>query len=96
MVRFCDLEGRRVSDADDTAHKLVRNERTKLTATYLNTAAGGLFTAGVVAPLVAAVFGLGTGPHLSALTLVLGIAIFLAASGSLHLAARTVLKGLKP
>lgn len=84
------------ADDDAAARKLVANERTKLTATYLNTAGGGLFTAGVVAPLVAAVFGLGTGPHLSVLTLVLGIAIFLGASGSLHLAARTVLKGLKP
>lgn len=70
----------------------VRNERTKLTATYLNTAAGGLFTAGVVAPLVAAVFGLGNAAgNLSALTLTLVIAIFLLASGALHLAACTVL-----
>ncbi len=53
------------------ARKLVTNERTKLTATCLNPVAGGLLTAGIVAPLVAAVFGLGTGPHLSALTLAL-------------------------
>lgn len=40
---------------------LIHNERTKLTATYLNTAATGFLGAGVVAPLAAAVFGL-TGP----------------------------------
>lgn len=41
---------------------LIPNERTKLTAAYLNTAANGLFTAGVVAPLVAAVFGISESP----------------------------------
>ncbi|GJE58982.1 hypothetical protein [Methylobacterium trifolii] len=75
----------------------VRIERIKLTANDLNTAAGGLFTAGVVAPLAAAVFGV-TGPAggLSALTLVLGVAIFLCASVALHAAARLVPKGLGP
>ena len=76
---------------------VIANERTKLTAAYLNTAAGGLFTAGVVAPLVAAVFGI-AGPigGASALTLLLGVTIFLMASAALHAAARSVLKGLKP
>ena len=76
---------------------LVHNERTKLTAAYLNTAAGGLFGAGVVAPIAAAVFGV-TGPvgHLPTLTLGLGALIFLCASLALHAAARYVLKGLKP
>jgi hypothetical protein len=54
--------------------------------TYLITAAGGLFTSGVAAPLMAAVFDLGTGNLLSALILVLGIVIFLLASGARHLA----------
>ena len=76
--------------------KLVANERAKLTAAYLNAAAAGLFTAGVVAPLVAAIFGLSTAAsNLPPLTLVFGIAIFLVASGALHSAARTVLKGLR-
>ena len=76
---------------------LTHNERTKLTATYLNTAAGSLFTAGVVAPIAAAVFGV-TGPagHVPTLTLGLGALIFLCASIALHAAARYVLKGLKP
>ncbi len=76
---------------------LIHNERTKLTATYLNTAATGFLGAGVVAPLAAAVFGLtGPGSPVSTLTLAIGILIFLAGSVSLHLAARYVLKGLKP
>ena len=76
---------------------LIENERTKLTATYLNTAATGCLGAGVVAPLAAAVFGLaGPGLPISTLTLGLGILIFLVASILLHLAARYVLKGLKP
>ncbi|KMO19533.1 hypothetical protein [Methylobacterium platani] len=76
---------------------LVTNERTKLTAAYLNTAAGSLFTAGVVAPIVAAVFGV-TGPSggVPTLTLGLGAMIFLCASIALHAAARYVRKGLKP
>ena len=70
-------------------------ERVKLTAAYLNTAAGGLFTAGVVAPLAAAVFGI-TGPvgGLPALILIIGITIFLGASVALHIAGRIALRGL--
>jgi hypothetical protein len=76
---------------------LIHNERTKLTAAYLNTAATGFFGAGVVAPLAAAVFGLtGPGSPVSTLTLGLGILIFLVASIAIHLAARYALKGLKP
>ncbi|BCM86274.1 hypothetical protein [Methylobacterium indicum] len=76
---------------------LIDKERTKLTATYLNTAAGGLFTAGVIAPVVAATFGVsGAAGGPSALTLAGGVAIFLGCSVGLHLLARTVLKGLKP
>jgi hypothetical protein len=72
-------------------------ERVKLTATYLNTAAGGLFTTGVVAPIAAAVFGVtgATGP-LSALTLGIGGTMFLVASLVAHAAARFVLKDLRP
>lgn len=76
---------------------LIHNERTKVTAAYLNAAASAFFGAGVVAPLAAAVFGL-TGPGLpvSTLTIVVGATIFLFASIGFHLAARYVLKGLKP
>lgn len=50
------------------------NERIKLTATYLDTAAGGLFTTDVVAPLVAVVFGT-AGPVSGPSALTLGSAL---------------------
>ena len=69
--------------------KLVRNERINLTAGYLNTAATTLFGAGVVAPLVAAIYGLaGTGGFAPPLTLAIGFTIFFATSAALHAAAR--------
>ncbi len=75
----------------------IDNERIKLTASYVNTMAGAFFTAGVVAPLAAAVFGLaGPGSPVPTLTLAIGVTIFLAVSVGLHLAARFVIKGLKP
>jgi hypothetical protein len=75
---------------------LVQNERTKLTANYLNTAASGFFGAGVIAPLAAAVFGLtGADSPVSTLTLIIGVLIFFGVSIGLHIAARFVLKGLK-
>ena len=74
---------------------LVSNERIKLSASYLNTAAGGLFTAGFVAPLAATVFGVSAQTSLSALTLAGGIAIFLLASIALHTCARVILGRLK-
>ncbi len=86
-----------MSDTDAAHDKLVRTERVKLTATYLNTAAGGLFTAGVVAPVAAAVFGVtAAGSHIGPLTLLLGVTMFLGCSVGLHALARMVLKGLKP
>jgi len=76
---------------------LVHNERTKLTAAYLNTAASAFFAAGVVAPLAGAFFGwTGSGSPVSTLTIVFGLTIFLGVSVGLHLAARYVLRGLKP
>ena len=76
---------------------MIHHERTKLTATYLNTAAGGLLTAGVIAPVATATFGVsGAAGGPSALTLVGGVAIVLGCSVGLHLPARTVPKGLKP
>jgi len=75
---------------------LVGNERRKLTAAYLNTMAGGLFTAGVAVPIAAAVFGFtGAGVPVGALTLLGGTTMFLAVSVGLHLAARSALKGLQ-
>jgi ABC-type transport system involved in cytochrome bd biosynthesis fused ATPase/permease subunit len=82
-----------VTPADD---KLVRNERTKLTAGYLNTAATTLLGAGVVAPLVAGIYGLvGAGQVSSPLTLAAGLTMFLAMSAITHVAARLVLGRLE-
>ena len=75
----------------------VRQVRTQLMASYLNTIAGSLFTAGVAAPIAAAVFGFtGAGARIDALPLVLGSAIFLACSVILPVAARALLKKLSP
>ncbi|TXM88777.1 hypothetical protein [Methylobacterium sp. WL116] len=75
---------------------LISNERIKLSAAYLNTAAGGLFTAGVVAALVATVFGVSGRSNLSALTLSGGIAIFFLASIALYGCARIIRGRLQP
>lgn len=84
-------------DTATTRDTLIRTERVKLTAAYLNTAAGGLFTAGVVAPIAAAAFEVTTsGAQITPLTLLLGVMIFLARHVGLHALARMVLKGLMP
>lgn len=76
---------------------LIENERLKLTAGYLNTAAGACFAAGVVAPAVAVTFGYAASPApVAPLTFLFGITTFFLASLSLHVAARFLLKGLKP
>lgn len=76
---------------------LIQNERAKLTVGYLNAAAGSCFTAGVVAPLAAALFGVtGPGSAIPALSLGLGVLIFFMVSVGFHILGRYVLKGLKP
>ena len=73
----------------------VSNERVKLTAAYLNAAAGACLVAGVIAPFAAFAFGYVTPPG-STLTFALGATTFLVASLGLHTAARFLLKGLRP
>ena len=81
----------------DAAAKLVRNEQRKLTATYLNVVAGSFFTAGVAAPIAAAVFGIaGSGAPIGTLTVVVGTTIFVASSVTIHFVARTLLRSLEP
>jgi hypothetical protein len=53
---------------------LVHNERTKLTANWLDRASTAAITLGVVAPLAAAVFGYPS-PPVSAVNLFIGIAV---------------------
>ncbi len=74
---------------------LIHNERTKLTAAWLNALAGAASAAGVIAPLAAAFYGVASAPANGALLLA-GVTIWLFAGIGLHFAARYVLRNLKP
>lgn len=71
---------------------LVRNERTKITATYLNGLAVGVLAIGGLAPLINAA------NTQTAVTfpIVISASICIFVSIALHLFARRVLKGLQP
>lgn len=71
---------------------LVHNERTKLTATYINGVAIAVFAVGSFAPAIASLNN--TSSLLSVGNLV--VVICLGASGALHFLARRTLKGLSP
>lgn len=71
---------------------LVHNEQTKLTATFLNGIAIAVLAVGGLAPLVASLSG---GVGLTSLIVVLGGVCFVV-SLVLHLAARHLLRGLRP
>ena len=73
---------------------LVHNERTKLLALAFNTAATSAFTVGVLAPVAATFYDLGTSRQ-SPRAVVLGAFLWLGASVVLHLAARRVLGWLE-
>ena len=73
---------------------LVHNERVKLTAAWLNGMASAAVAAGVIAPLVAAFYGLTSVP-VSTSGLLLGAVLWFAASGALHVAARHILGRLR-
>jgi hypothetical protein len=73
---------------------LVENEQTKLLAGALNTAATSSFAIGVLAPMAAAFYSVGT-TRVPVPTVVLGIVIWLSAAVTLHFGARQVLKALK-
>ena len=69
---------------------LVHNERTKLTATWLNSIAAAAVAVGAIAPSIAAVTGT-TSPPLAA-----GLALFwLFVGAGLHFGARAILGRLK-
>lgn len=73
-------------------HKL-RDEQTKLTATYLNSLAVTVFAVGGLAPIVASLNEIGNRPYSFPL-MISSFCIF--ASGAIHYTARMVLKGLSP
>lgn len=70
---------------------LMQNERTKLSATYLNGIAIAIIAVGGFAPLVARV-SMGEAPSLSVAILCVTCILI---SATLHYAARYVLKGLQ-
>ncbi|QRM42397.1 amino acid transporter [Rhizobium sp. BG4] len=70
---------------------LVENERTKLTATFLNGIAIAVFAVGSFAPTIASLGATGT----TSTTIRMIAVICLLASGALHLTARGTLRGLR-
>lgn len=77
------------------AVSLIHNERTKLLALTLNTAATSAFTVGVLAPVAAAFYDLGASRQATRVV-VLGAFLWIGAAVVLHLAARRVLGWLEP
>ncbi len=69
----------------------VHNERTKLTATFLNGLAVAIFAVGGLAPAFTTLYG----DRPVALPLALGVLVCLLASGALHYWARRSLRGLR-
>lgn len=75
----------------------IENERTKLLATALNTAATSCFTVGIATPIAGYVYNLGNlQTILTPYVLALGVLGWLSAAVLLHLLARHILKRLLP
>ncbi|MDO5613625.1 MAG: hypothetical protein Q4G14_10355 [Paracoccus sp. (in: a-proteobacteria)] len=70
---------------------LIRNERTKLTATFINGLAIAIFAVGGLAPLFSAAYGTSN----AGWRLAVGSLACFAGSAALHLLARRILKGLE-
>jgi len=73
---------------------LVQNERTKLTAAWFSTLATAIVTAGTLAPLVAAFYGLSTPSIGSVYLVVMAVACFIIGL-TIHLCARMLLGRLQ-
>ena len=74
---------------------LIHNERVKLTAVCLNTLATTTVAAGVIAPVVAVVFGLPTTVAISPIAFLLAIVAWFLLGLALHLFARRMLGRLQ-
>lgn len=74
--------------------KAARNERRKITATYLNTLASALIVVGIFAPSFALIYG-GVPINFEGRNLILGAAVCIVMSVSLHWLARRMLKGVE-
>ena len=75
--------------------KVIDNERTKLTAGWLNSLASGIIITGVVAPAIAAIFRVSGALGIPVWLSVLSTLIWLSAGIGLHIMARRVLRSLK-
>jgi Na+/melibiose symporter-like transporter len=69
----------------------IRNERTKLTATWLNGLSVALYAVGGLAPLASSVYN-ADGPSL---LIAVGTTVCIMAATALHLFARRYLRGMK-
>ena len=81
-------------DTESATSSLIANERTKLTATYLNGIAIATFAVGGLAPIVALVSSSTQVSALTSISLLTAFCIIL--SGVLHLIAARHLRQLKP
>jgi len=75
-------------------NKTVRNERRKLTASWLNTIATALMAAGVFAPAASQIFGFGPS-RLDQTLVLISSTVCVVLSLGLHLVGRQVLGGLE-
>ena len=74
---------------------IVHNEQTKLTAAAFDRASTACVTVGVLAPVAATFYNVGTNP-VGLNTLVIGTGIWFGAAVVLHWSARRLLRGLRP
>ena len=74
--------------------KTVRNERTKMLAGALNTVCTSCFTVGVLAPIAAAFYNVGSSA-ISLATIIIGVVIWFGAAVGVHLLARRILGGIE-
>jgi hypothetical protein len=74
---------------------LIQNERTKLTANWLNAMASGVIVTGVVAPSIALMFQLGGSALLNLWLIGAASCTWLLGGVILHLTARYILRSLR-
>jgi O-antigen/teichoic acid export membrane protein len=75
-------------------NKVVRNERKKLTATWFNTFATAIMTAGVLAPFASIIYGFGPKEQDPALIFTI-VAVCMLVSAGLHFTGRAILGDLE-
>jgi len=72
----------------------VRNKRLELLAATVNSAATSAIAVGIIAPLAAALYGVGAPDGPKAASIATGFVVWIAAACALHSAARWILGGL--